>query len=356
MPRRCSARTPNRNQALSSESPATIRDVARAVNLSVATVSRALNGVGNVLPETRKRVLEAAAELRFTPSNAARSLSTRRHDCIGLLLPDLHGEYFSELIRGIDQAARARGLSLLVSSSHDDATEAASALRAMNGRVDGLLLMSPHADTDFLARHLPDHLPTVLLNTAAGLPHLPRLGIDNFGGARAMTSHLVSRVGAGGRIAFIAGPPGNHEALERQRGYLAALPEGAQPWIFEGDFSEASGFAAGRHMACGRQPPDAVFAANDMMAIGCLRALREAGMVVPDDVALAGFDDIPISRYLSPTLSTVRVPIAQLGVAAFNTLLRRLEAPALPAEAPQILPLELVLRHSCGAMPAEPVA
>lgn len=338
-----------------SDSPATIRDVARAVGMSVATVSRALNGASNVLPETRQRVLEAAQALRFTPSSVARSLSTRRHDCIGLLLPDLHGEYFSELIRGIDQAARARGMSLLVSSSHDDADEAAAALRAMNGRVDGLLLMSPHADTEFLRSHLPAGLTTVLLNTAASLPGLPRLGIDNYGGARAMTAHLAAQLQArpGARIAFIAGPTGNHEAQERLRGYRAALPEGVEPWIFDGDFSEDSGLAAGRSMLKSRRHPDAVFAANDMMAIGCLRALQEAGMAVPGDIALAGFDDIPISRYVSPALSTVRVPIAQLGVAAFNTLLRRLED-AAALDPPQVLPLELVLRHSCGATPAAP--
>lgn len=336
------------------DAPATIRDVARAVGLSVATVSRALNGASNVLPETRQRVLDAAQALRFTPSSVARSLSTRRHDCIGLLLPDLHGEYFSELIRGIDQAARARGLSLLVSSSHDDADEAAAALRAMNGRVDGLLLMSPHADAEFLRSHLPAGLTTVLLNTAASLPGLPRLGIDNYGGARAMTAHLVAHHGPGARIAFIAGPAGNHEAQERLRGYRAALPEGGHPWIFDGDFSEDSGLAAGRQMLKSRLHPDAVFAANDMMAIGCLRALQEAGMAVPGDIALAGFDDIPISRYVSPALSTVRVPIAQLGVAAFNTLLRRLEDADAALDAPQVLPLELVLRHSCGATPAAP--
>jgi LacI family transcriptional regulator len=150
--------------------PATIKDVARAAGVSVATVSRALNGLDNVLPDTRQRILDAARELRFTPSGAARSLITRRTDTIGALLPDLHGEYFSELIRGIDQAARARGLHLLVSSSHGDADEAAAALRAMNGRVDGLLVMSPHADGDFLQHNLPGRLPAVLLNTGLDCP------------------------------------------------------------------------------------------------------------------------------------------------------------------------------------------
>jgi LacI family transcriptional regulator len=204
--------------------PPTIKDVARVAGVSVATVSRALNGADNVLPGTRQRILDAARELRFTPSGAARSLITRRTDTIGALLPDLYGEYFSELIRGIDQAARARGLHLLVSSSHGDADEAAAALRAMNGRVDGLLVMSPHADADFLQHNLPVGLPAVLINTGAELPGHARFVVDNYGGALAMTRHLVA---AGRkRIAFIGGPAGNQEAQERLRGYRAGLKPG----------------------------------------------------------------------------------------------------------------------------------
>ena len=137
----------------------TIKDVARQAGVSVATVSRALNGHSNVTAGTRELVMGVVEKLRFVPSSAARSMITRRTHTVGALLPDLHGEYFSELIRGIDLAARARGLHLLVSSSHGDAVEAAAALRAMHGRVDGLLVMSPHANADFLWGNLPDGLP-----------------------------------------------------------------------------------------------------------------------------------------------------------------------------------------------------
>ena len=294
--------------------PATIRDVARAAGVSVATVSRALNGADNVLPETRQRIQEAAKALRFTPSGAARSLITRRTDTVGALLPDLFGEYFSELIRGIDQAARARGLHLLVSSSHGDADEAAAAMRAMNGRVDGLIVMSPHADANFLQHNLPGSLPAVLLNTGAELAGHARFVVDNFGGAQAMTRHLAAS--GRKRIAFIGGPQGNHEAQERLRGYRAGLKSGMKEAVFEGDFTEEAGWAAGRRIAQTKPRPDAVFAANDMMAVGCLAALREAGLRVPEDVALGGFDDIPIARYITPALSTIRVPIAALGAAA----------------------------------------
>ena len=329
--------------------PATIRDVARAAGVSVATVSRALNGADNVLPETRQRIQEAAKALRFTPSGAARSLITRRTDTVGALLPDLFGEYFSELIRGIDQAARARGLHLLVSSSHGDADEAAAAMRAMNGRVDGLIVMSPHADANFLQHNLPGSLPAVLLNTGAELAGHARFVVDNFGGAQAMTRHLAAS--GRKRIAFIGGPQGNHEAQERLRGYRAGLKSGMKEAVFEGDFTEEAGWAAGRRIAQTKPRPDAVFAANDMMAVGCLAALREAGLRVPEDVALGGFDDIPIARYITPALSTIRVPIAALGAAALDTLVKAVEAPQSQATHTEVMPVELVVRRACGAGP-----
>lgn len=342
---------------------ATIHDVARAAGVSVATVSRALNGATNVLPQTRERIVSAARSLRFMPSGAARSLIMRRTDTIGALLPDLHGEYFSELIRGIDQAARARGLHLLLSSSHGDAVEAAAALRAMNGRVDGLLVMSPHADADFLNMNLPLSVPAVLLNTGAEKPGHTSFVVDNYAGALAMTRHLRG-VGSGGggrksghkRVAFITGPADNHEAQERLRGYRAGLRAGEKEIVFAGNFTQESGWLAGRQIAQAKpmQRPDAVFAGNDVMAIGCLAALGEAGLRVPDDLTLGGFDDIPMARYVTPALTTIRVPIAELGATALEALARVLEspktakAPTGPAAAATVMPVELVIRRSSG--------
>jgi LacI family transcriptional regulator len=330
--------------------PATIKDVALAAGVSVATVSRAVNGASNVLPETRQRILDAVQTLRFTPSGAARSLITRRTDTIGAILPDLHGEYFSELIRGLDQAARARGLHLLVSSSHGGSDETAAALRAMNGRVDGLVVMSPHADATFLAHNLPANLPAVLVNTGVDLPGHIQFVVDNFGGAAEMTRHLL----AAGRkcVAFIRGPDGNHESLERLRGYRAGLQHGQEEIIFDGDFTQEAGWAIGQRIAKLRVRPDAIFASNDMMAIGCMAALSAAGLRVPEDIAVAGFDDIPMARYLTPALSTVRVPIAALGANALNALVDIVETPAIDVPHPMIvMPVELVVRQSCGTGP-----
>src|SRR5215470_7720222 len=191
----------------------TIKDVAREARVSVASVSRALNGSASVTEITRRRILGVAARLRYVPHSAARSLITRRTHAVGALLPDLYGEFFSELIRGIDLAARARGLHLLVSSSHGDAREAAAALHAMNGRVDGLLVMSPHVSADFLWGNVSDDLPAVLMNTRVAGGRHSSFAVDNHGGAYAMVRHLVER---GHRdIAFIAGPESNFEANER---------------------------------------------------------------------------------------------------------------------------------------------
>ncbi|WP_077036139.1 LacI family DNA-binding transcriptional regulator [Pelomonas sp. KK5] len=330
--------------------PATIRDVAKAAGVSVATVSRALNGTEKVLPETRERIEAAAKALRFVPSGAARSLSTRSTQTIGAMLPDLHGEYFSELIRGIDLAARARGLHLLLSSSHGDADEAAAAMRAMNGRVDGLLLMSPHVDEDFLRGNLPADLPVVLMNTTlAGRAH-PTFRVDNYGGARRMVEHL--QASGRRRIALIAGPASNPEALARQQGYTDAVQAaGAAPLVQPGDFTEAAGWRAGQELLAMTPRPDAVFACNDMMAIGLIAALREGGISVPQDMAVAGFDDIPIARYLSPTLTTIRVPVVGLGTLAVEALVQQIGEPQAEPVLDQLLNVELIVRDSSAPQP-----
>ena len=213
----------------------TIRDVARVSGFSVATVSRVLNGIGPVKDETRRRVREVATSLRFSPNVAARSLSTSRTHTLGVLLPDLHGEFFSEVIRGIDETAQAQGYHVLVSSSHNAPAEISAALATMLGRVDGVVIMSPVIDGRTLAAELPPSLPIVLLNCAGGQQDVDALDIDNHGGAFAMTRHLLAL--GRQRIAFVGGPRGNADADARRRGYRDALREAgiAQPDSWEID-------------------------------------------------------------------------------------------------------------------------
>jgi LacI family transcriptional regulator len=329
----------------------TIKDVAKAARVSVATVSRALNESGNVTEQTRRHVGAIAEKLGYVPHEAARSLSSRsrRTRCIGAVLPDLHGEFFSELIRGIDRAARSHGLHILLSSSHGDADELAAALLAMRGRVDGLLVMSAYADNEVLDRNLQPTLPAVLVNSGQGGDRYSALVVDNFGGASAMVRHLVGR--GHRRIAIIGGPEDNFDARERLAGYTAALHElkpGAKAQVLRGDFSEESGYKAGRQLISMSDRPDAVFAAYDMMAIGCIFALTEAGLRVPDDIAVTGFDDIPIARYVSPALTTVRVRISELGELALERLVLAINEPGQDRHTVQTLRTELVVRSSCA--------
>ncbi|MES2162779.1 MAG: LacI family DNA-binding transcriptional regulator [Pseudomonadota bacterium] len=329
----------------------TIKDVAQEAGVSVASVSRALNGHASITDDTRKHILAVVKRMRYMPHVGARSLTTSFTNTIGVLLPDLYGEFFSEMIRGIDGAARRRGLHLMVSSLHGDADEAALAIRAMRGRVDGLLVMSPHVDAAFLSDNLPEDLPIVLMNTAAGGTQYPSISVDNYSGAHAMVAHLAAR--GYRRIAFLAGPPGNFEAQERLRGYraaLAALAPGVAEHVYEGDFSEQSGQAVGQVLLemDAKLRPDALFAANDMMAIGALLALKQGGLQLPRDMALAGFDDIPIARYVSPALTTVRVPIADLGVQALESLVAKIGQPGSVSATAQTLGAELVARASTG--------
>lgn len=325
---------------------ATIRDVAREAEVSVASASRAMNGHSNVTSATRDRVLAAAAKLDYVPHLGARSLTMARTHTIGVVLPDLFGEFFSEIIRGIDRVAHSRGLQLLLSNMHDSPEETATALRQMRGRVDGLLLMAPNVDPDFVVANLPRGLPTVVLNGhIRGIGHASLL-IDNVAGARAMVAHLAER--GFKRVAMIAGPPGNADADERLAGFRAAIGEllgDRDPKIFPGDFSEEAGRAAGQAIAASRDV-DAVFAANDMMAVGCLAALEEAGLKVPGDVAVAGFDDIPIARYVAPGLTTMRVHIAELGTRAFEKLTAIMADPTAEPPPEETLTPELVVRRS----------
>ncbi|MGN6849618.1 MAG: LacI family DNA-binding transcriptional regulator [Sphingomicrobium sp.] len=300
---------------------ATIRDVARRAQLSVATVSRALNGFENVSDHARERIALAVSELGYVPHAGARSLSLARNNAIGVVLPDLHGEFFSEIVRGMDREASRRGYLLLLSNLHAKSEQATQAVRAMRGRVDGLIVMAPHLGEGELAAALPPGVPAVLINTRGQAGGHSAIHLDNAAGAAAVLGHFAEM----GRkhLVHIAGPSGNIDAQER----LAAVRTAAKKHrldltVIEGDFEEGSGAAAVDELLSSGRPFDAIFAANDNMAIGALEALRKAGMRVPQDVAIAGFDDIPLARHLG--ITTVRVRIAELGERALARLLETL--------------------------------
>lgn len=331
----------------------TIKDVAKEAKVSIATVSRVLNNVGPVDEQTRKRVRQAARKLRYVPNALGRNLSTRRTDAIGLLLPDLFGEFFSEVLRGADQTVQQSQYHLVVSSSHNNKEAIRAALNMMRGRVDGLVIMSPHIDAQTLTENLPQSLPVVLLNCYVQAEGFDSLNIDNFGGSFAMTEHLIAH--GHSRIAIICGTKENFDANERLRGYRTALQHHGIPvderLIFPGTFSESAGYEATKHLLDSAPRPTAIFASNDSMAIGALSALRERGIQVPGQMALAGFDDVPIARYLTPSLSSVQVGIHNLGVRAIETVLHAVRNKNAHQKQQMLLATTLSLRESCGCSP-----
>jgi LacI family transcriptional regulator len=304
---------------------ATIRDVARRAHLSVATVSRALNGFENVSEEARERIATAVSELGYVPHAGARSLSLARNNAIGVVLPDLHGEFFSEIVRGMDREASRHGYLLLLSNLHSGSEQAANALRAMRGRVDGLIVMAPHLGTAELSAALPKGLPAILINTRDGPDHHPALHLDNAAGVRAVVDHLASL--GRKRLVHIAGPAENIDAQERSEAFCDAVAaHGLHGEVVAGNFEMESGDTAIAELLARGSRFDAVFAANDNMAIGAIEALRRGGKDVPGDVAVVGFDDIPLARHLG--MSTVRVRIAELGERALERLLDGLKGHA----------------------------
>lgn len=325
----------------------TMREVAQQAGVSVATVSRVLNASGPVGEGTRQRILETAGRLRYVPNGTARNLTTSTTETVGVLLPDLYGDFYSEVIRGVEGAVRAARYHTLLASVHDGPGELVRALRTLVGRVDGLVVMSPDIEADVLRANLPAGLPVVVLG--GSVSGHGSVDIDDAAGAAAMTRHLV---GLGHRrVAFVCGPAPNADARARRDGYRQALAEAGlapDPRLeLAGDFTEASGHAAAAAFVALSPRPTALFAANDAMAIGALRGLREAGLDVPGDVALAGFDDVPVARYVTPALTSVHVPIDEMGSRAVAAVLAAVQdADSIPPAL--TLPTRLVVRESCG--------
>lgn len=330
---------------------ATVKDVARAAGVSIASVSRVINGTAPVAESTRARINRAIERLRYVPHQGAAGLVRRRHGVLGLALPEMQGEFFAELVRGIEEAARRHRQNLLICTLTGDDAEDARTLAALRGCVDGLLLMVAHQRQDALAASLPAGLPAVLMNTRLDSDRC-MLMLDNYGAAMDLMRHLAR---CGRRlVAHIGGPADNYDAEERARAWRDALAlhwPGVEAPLFRGDFEQESGAAAGRAIAALAPRPDAIFAANDLMAAGALHALREAGLGVPEDIAIVGFDDLPLASLVSPTLTTVHVDIAGFGRRALERLTQIIDEPELSRERLEPMRPTLIVRESCGAPP-----
>ena len=328
----------------------TIRDVARHAGVSISTVSRVLNDTCPVHEDKRRLVLDASDALGYSPNPAALSLLNKKTGGLGVLLPFVSGEFFSELLGGLDEAAQDLGLFLVVSTSHRHPAEFRKAIQVMNKRVDGLIVMAPGLDDAAAASILKTGTPSVFINTYAEGLSADVLNFDNHAGAYALTRHLLD---AGHeRIALIRGASEAGDAQERIRGYRDAMGEAGTADTahleVEGGYSREDGYEAARDIAAMSPRPTAIVAANDYCAMGALSALHDLGIAVPDEIAVAGFDGLTSSQYTVPPLTTVRVPIRDIGYRAVGLLADRLRGEDTPRER-QVFPVELITRTSSGA-------
>jgi LacI family transcriptional regulator len=338
----------------------TIREVAKRSGVSVATVSRVLNGYSDVAAGTRQRVMAAARTLDYTPNSAARRLVRRRSQLIGVVLetlephPDLQHPFFLEVLVGLKHTLGADGYDVLLFAHEQPGHGGAPdgfALRARHHGVDGIVALAvDDADEPELQKLIAAGTPVVAVDHAIAGPRASYVASDNLGGARLAVRHLH---GLGHtRIATITGLPHTKPAADRLLGYRAELQELGLPhrpgYEAVGDFYVESGEAGMRSLLALDEPPTAVFAASDMMAVGAIKAAEEAGLRCPDDLAVVGFDDIQLAELVSPALTTVRQDKRGLGAAAARSLAQLIDdAGAAPHVA--VLPVELVVRESCGA-------
>lgn len=334
--------------------PAVMFDVAKLAGVSHQTVSRVLNGSPNVRPATRERVLQAVDELGYRPNAMARGLVSRRSKVLGVVSFDtvLYGP--ASMLLGIERAARAAGygVSIVTMEQVDRAGVLAATNTLVDQGVDGIIIIAPQLATAGALRNLPDRLVAVAVESGQDIG-LPSASVDQIEGARLAVRHLLD---LGHRTVWhIAGPNDWLEARDRIQGWRETLhaADASVPPIIGGDWSARSGYEAGLVLAA-QAEVTAVFAANDQMALGLLRAFAERGIRVPAEVSVVGFDDIPEAAYLSPPLTTVRQDFDEVGRRSMRTLLRLLEADDANHEPapPPVVPT-LVLRES-SAPPALP--
>jgi LacI family transcriptional regulator len=337
---------------------ATIRELAERSGVSVATVSRVLNGYPDVRDETRRRVLALARELDYMPSAAARTLVTKRSNVIGVLLdtgaghPDIHHPFFQEVLVGLKHGVGEAGFDLLLFATEHPGNgfETPSVLRrAKHHRVDGVALMGIDPRDPEMQKLIQSRIPCVAVDLDLVGPRTGYVMSDNVEGGRLAVRHLYEL--GHRRVATICGPTSTRPGVDRLLGYRAQIdrlrlpsPEGYEQ---DGDFYPESGYAAMQALLELDPPPTAVFAASDLMALGAIRAIQERGLAVPDDISIVGFDDIQLASLMHPSLTTVRQDKSGLGLAAADALVRMLEHPDT-SPAVRAIPVELIARGSTG--------
>ncbi|WP_082687095.1 LacI family DNA-binding transcriptional regulator [Bacillus sp. FJAT-27445] len=306
---------------------ATIRDVAREAGVSVATVSRYINKNGYVSESTLKKVKQVMEELNYHPNEIARGLARKRTNTIALVIPDITNPFFPELVVSIEKVAKEKGYRLILINSDEESILSSIFWRSLESRyTDGLILASFQFNDSVLKELNGMNIPYVRIDRAADISSADSIGIDNYKGARLAVSHLIE-IGCK-NIAHISGPPTFQPSLERLKGYKDELAEKGVnyvPVILEGDFSLESGKALTEKLLSEHPDIDGIFLANDMMAIGSLKILKQLGKNVPEEIAIIGFDGIKLAEMVDPEISTIEQPIYDIGVLATSRLINMIE-------------------------------
>jgi LacI family transcriptional regulator len=326
----------------------TVADIAKLADVSAMTVSRVLSGRGSVAKKTRERVLAIVKENDFIPNINARGLAGNRTNILGMLIPDLNTQYISELARGASLTASQNGFDFVIYPTPHD-TQADHERLAKIGRniTDGLLIVLPQTSEAYLSSLKRSGLDMVIIDHRGESSQFPSVAANNYNGARQAVDHLITLGHT--RIGFITGRMDTYASRERLRGYREGLlTKGIQPQeelIAIGDFQQTRGFEATKELLSLPEPPTAIFASNDVSAFGALDAAKSLGLRVPEDISIVGFDDIPMSSYVHPALTTVRQPLFEMGVTATKLLISMLAKIELPTEHIE-LPTQFIIRAS----------
>jgi DNA-binding LacI/PurR family transcriptional regulator len=307
---------------------ASIKDIARLANVSHSTVSRALRGSSLISPQTITRIRQIAADSGYRPSAAARSLVTSRSATIGVVVTSIADPFAAEVVLGIEDAADQRDYSVILANSNAQPDREMRVVRAFEERrVDGIIVTSSRVGAVYAELLSQTHVPIVLLNNQHPSEFMHSVMIENLAASRRATQHLIDL--GHKRIAYIGDRFGCQSDTERFSGYQSALEAANLPiqteYIGYGNGSSEGGDSAMSELLSLQQPPTAVFCYNDMTALGALVEVRARGLRVPDDLSMAGFDDLPIIQYLDPPLTTVRQPMYQMGRMAMEILLELME-------------------------------
>ena len=331
---------------------ATIHDIAREAGVSTATVSRYFNQPEKVSAKTRERLQAVVARHHYVADGLAGGLASRRSRTLGLVIPTIMNSIYAASTQAVQQAAQEAGYTVLVGISEFSRGQEATLIhRLLERRVDGLILTGAERHKDLYEKIARNHVPFVITWRFSRQSGLPSVAFDNYRAAQAAVNHLVAL--GHQRIGMMCGRSDlNDRAMERRRAFEETLVSHglkADPaLIFERDFAFIEGRAAMRAMLAERVPPTAVFCANDIQAIGAMSECRDSGIIVPRDMSIVGFDDLPIATYVSPQLTTIRVPADEMGARAARSIIGAIESGQ--AVAPCELPTDLIVRETtCAA-------